>query len=49
MQNQMVVIALKFNPNNNFINEFHDFMGPFELYKKFDFMAEKEIKNTIIM
>lgn len=36
-------------PNNNFINEFRDFMGPFELYKKFDFVAEKEIENTIVM
>ncbi len=36
-------------PNSSFVNEFCDFMGPLELYKKFGFTVHEELENICVM
>jgi ribosomal protein S18 acetylase RimI-like enzyme len=36
-------------PNRSFVNEFRDFMGPLELYKKFGFTVQEELENIYVV
>jgi len=36
-------------PNIKFVNVFHDFMGPVDLYKKCGFISHEETEHKIVM
>jgi GNAT superfamily N-acetyltransferase len=36
-------------PNKEFVNVFHDFMGPVDMYKKCDFIFHEETEHKVIM
>lgn len=36
-------------PNKEFVNVFRDFMGPYDLYKKYGFTIHEETEHTLVM